>query len=85
MQVGLNKLHLFFVFMEEFIKSLEQSYKDCDTLIDKMLKARVAHDKEAEMKVFRQMEACVSGAMQDYTVMIDFLERLSKLLKEYGI
>lgn len=71
--------------MEEFIKNLEQSYKECDTLINKMLKVRVAHDKEAEMKVFRQMEGHIIGAMQEYTVMIDFLERLSKLLKEYGI
>lgn len=71
--------------MEEFIENLNQSYKDCDTLIDKMLKARVARDKEAEMKVFRQMESQIVCVMQEYTVMIDFLERLSRLVKEYGI
>ena len=71
--------------MEELIGNLEQCYKDCDTLINRMLKARVAHDKEAEMEVFRQMESQIVCVMQEYTVMIDFLERLSKLLKEYGI
>lgn len=71
--------------MEEFIKNLEQSYKECDTLVDRMIKARLAYDKEAEMRVYRQMESQIVCVMQDYTVMIDFLERLSKLLKEGGL
>ena len=49
-------------------------YRDIDSCISKLLKARSPYDAESEMKAFNQMEGLMVGTLQHLSYMIDHLK-----------
>ena len=61
---------------QQMINESLRLYRDIDSCISRLLKARSPYDAEAEMKAFDQMEGLMVGTLQHLSYMIDDLKNV---------
>ena len=64
--------------IDEIIAGLKQSERECDDLTMRLIKARINHDKDAEMKTLLAMSNQIVDNEQTFSFLIGFLEELKR-------
>lgn len=59
--------------IDKIIDELKEQLKCCDNLSLRIVKARLDHDKKAEMKTWIDMESQIVADTQTFSFLIDYL------------
>lgn len=62
--------------IDQILDELKEQRKRCNDLALRIVKARLDHDKEAEMKTWIDMEAEIVRNTQEFSFLIDYLSDL---------